>query len=166
MQPSELMISLGVLFAGFQAGKPIDPKIAEELTRPLLALPDAAVNAAIWNFRNAKVEGMSLTYPPSIPAIVAEARRIADHNERIERASSPVKALPAPKNALPEAERKEMGRKMVELAEALSARLENDQRQQVSARRALLITATDRLLAQDERPLAERLRLDKLGLVA
>jgi hypothetical protein len=160
MQRSDILTRLAVLFAGFQGGKPIDPALAGELVRPLESFPDDVIDAAIWNFRSGAVPGMDKHYPPSIPEIVAESRRILTHKANIENASAPY--LPPP--PISDAERKRVSKKLTALAAKMHKAGETRRLAELERRRAVLRRANETALLADDRPLAERLRFDRLGL--
>lgn len=151
MEKSNLLTSLGVLFASFQGGKPIDPRLADEIVRPLTSLPDAVVERAIENFRNGLVPGMDMHFPPSIPEIVQEARRLLPRSDQY--AIALIEAPP-----VSEEERKRVGKKMVKLADKLGKETEARNLERIAKRREVFKRANDWHSQRDPRPREDQQR--------
>lgn len=142
MERSELLTRLGVMFAGFPNGRAIDPRLAAEIVRPLESLPDDALIEAIENFRNGLVEGMSLDFPPSIPHVAVEARRIMARQARLNELRHP--ALPSPERTISAAERARVGKKFNALVESMGAKLRTEQAARDRERRDRFVQRDDR----------------------
>jgi len=159
MHMSELLMRLGVLFAGFPNAKPMDPALAREAYgRPLATIEDWAVINTLERFQRGEVEGQSLDFPPSISALVAEARRLVAEKARRDNLSAP--RLPWRNEVSPE-ERSRVSAKMAKLAAELQGRLNAEADEKVNARKAVLKKSGADALG-DPRPLRERLRIDAL----
>ena len=152
MERSKLLASLAIMFAGFQAGKDIDPAMANELVRPILTFPDHIIDKAIWNFRNLAVPDMDKHYPPSIPEIVGECRRLLTREAEL--AAYATRALPPP--AVSDAERKRVGAKMVKLAAKLNREAEARREERREAVRQRLRKTGEFWQARDPRSAEER----------
>jgi hypothetical protein len=144
------------MFAGFQGGKPIDPRFADELVRPLTSFPDDVMLQTIDNFRHGRVAGMDMHFPPSIPEIVVEARRL------MPRHMDTPELLEAP--TISSAERKRMGKKLVQLATKLRGPVDLARAEALEKRRLALHKANTLAMSRDTRPISERLRFRELGI--
>ncbi len=160
MQMSELLMRLGVLFAGFPNAKPMDPALAREAYgRPLATIEDWAVINTLERFQRGEVEGQSLDFPPSISALVAEARRLVAEKARRDNLSAP--RLPWRDPISPE-ERDRVGQKMAQLAADLATKLRTEQAADEALRRKRS-RPVDADSLGDPRSLKERILSSRIG---
>lgn len=123
-----------------------------------------SVKLACGRMIRGDVERFNANAAPSAAELTQEARRIASERAHA-RWLDQQKLLPAPPEpVVDEAMRKRIGVKLVALADSLSVTSSSQKAKEADARRNRMVTATDRFLALDERPIAERLRFDDLGL--
>lgn len=159
MHKSELLMRLGVLFAGFPNAKPMEPTLAwEAYGRPLSTIEDWAVINTLERFQRGEVEGQSVEFPPAISALVSEARRLVAEKARRDKRDAP--RLPWRHEVSPE-ERSRVSAKMAKLAAELQGRLNAEEEGRMNARRAVLSKTSASALG-DPRSLRERLRIDEL----
>lgn len=131
---------LGAIFSLYPSTKPAS-LAPEAYWHALKELPDAILIETLNAFYQCNVEGQSPFVAPSAHQIKQEARRLASHRAKL----NSYRTLPPPEPEIDEAQRKEMGRRLVVFAQRLTEGSDEVQATRAQEKRERALAAHARL---------------------